>query len=429
MADGAAWDACSGIFHDSGGAGGSYGNNQDLTATLCPSGGAGSGPATSVTFTAWSVQAGAFDQLFIHDGPTTAAPVLTIGNGSNTLLNQTFIATGPSGCLTFRWVSNATVTAPGWTAEVVTGPDAGTNNSISVCSSQAPFSLLGQLGATPDPGGSWTGPGGGAFGGTYNPAVDPGGVYTYTVSGPSPCPDSVATVTIARTVAPNAGTNGTLTACSDDDPEPLIDHLGGTPDAGGTWTAPGGGAFAGTFDPASDPPGVYTYTVSGTPPCSDASATVTVGVNTAPDAGSNGTITVCSNAASFNLFGQLGGSPDGGGAWTGPGGGAVSATYVPGSSTPGVYTYTVNGLPPCTNASAQVTVDQVQAPNAGTNRSFAVCSDDAVFDLIDELGGTPDAGGSWTGPGGVPHGPSFDPATDVSGAYTYTVTGNAPCAN
>ena len=429
MADGAAWDACSGIFHDSGGAGGSYGNNQDLTATLCPSGGAGSGPATSVTFTAWSVQAGAFDQLFIHDGPTTAAPVLTIGNGSNTLLNQTFTATGPSGCLTFRWVSNATVTAPGWTAEVVTGPDAGTNNSISVCSSQAPFSLLGQLGATPDPGGSWTGPGGGAFGGTYNPAVDPGGVYTYTVSGPSPCPDSVATVTIARTVAPNAGTNGTLTACSDDDPEPLIDHLGGTPDAGGTWTAPGGGAFAGTFDPASDPPGVYTYTVSGTPPCSDASATVTVGVNTAPDAGSNGTITVCSNAASFNLFGQLGGSPDGGGAWTGPGGGAVSATYVPGSSTPGVYTYTVNGLPPCTNASAQVTVDQVQAPNAGTNRSFAVCSDDAVFDLIDELGGTPDAGGSWTGPGGVPHGPSFDPATDVSGAYTYTVTGNAPCAN
>ena len=196
---------------------------------------------------------------FIHDGPTTAAPVLTIGNGSNTLLNQTFIATGPSGCPTFRWVSNATVTAPGWTAEVVTGPDAGTNNSISVCSSQAPFSLLGQLGATPDPGGSWTGPGGGAFWGTYNPAVaSRRGVHLHGQR-PLPCPDSGGHGHHCADGG-NAGTNGTLTACSDDDP--AVDRPpGGTPDAGGTWTAPGGGAFAGTFDPPPIHPGLYLHGV------------------------------------------------------------------------------------------------------------------------------------------------------------------------
>ncbi|MCB0773655.1 MAG: hypothetical protein KDB93_09795, partial [Flavobacteriales bacterium] len=66
-------------------------------------------------------------------------------------------------------------------------------------------------------------------------------------------------------------------------------------------------------------------------------------------------------------------------------------------------------------------------PDPGTNSSAQICPTAAPFDLIDYLGGNPNTTGSWTGPGGNPHGPQFDPALDPVGTYTYTV-GNA-CAS
>ena len=74
-------------------------------------------------------------------------------------------------------------------------------------------------------------------------------------------------------------------------------------------------------------------------------------------------------------------------------------------------------------------MDQVQAPERRHQPPFAVCGDDAVFDLIDELGGTPDAGGSWTGPVVFRTGHPSSRHRRVGGLHAYTVTGNAPCAN
>jgi hypothetical protein len=306
-------------------------------------------------------------------------------------------------------------------------PNAGTNGSLTLCSSSAATGLFASLGGGPAAGGTWTAPGGGPHSSTYDPAVDGPGVYTYTVLGTAPCPNSSATVTVVENVAANAGTNGNLALCSSSAPTGLFASLGGGPAAGGTWTAPGGGPHTGIYDPAVDAPGVYTYTVLGTAPCPNASATVTVAESAAPNAGTNGNLALCSTSAATGLFAALGGGPAAGGTWTAPGGGPHSGTYDPGVDMPGIYTYTVLGTAPCPNASATVTVLENAAANAGINGSLSLCSTSVATALFASLGGVPDAGGLWTAPGGGPHSGTYDPTIDVPGVYTYTVLGTAPC--
>lgn len=507
MADGAMWETCTGTFYDSGGAGGNYGNSESMTATLCPPGGAGSGPLSSITFTAWNVDlTGLFDNLVIRNGPNASSPVLATGSGLNSLLGQTFTSSDPSGCLTFVWTSDLLLNGAGWAASINTGPDAGGNGSAtvcanaaafnlfsrltgtpdaggswtlagspvsatftpgtsvsgvytytvaavapcldatatvtvaviappnagtstskSVCSSAAPFDLFADLGGSPQAGGAWTGPGGTPVTATFTPGTSTQGAYTYTVLGTPPCANATATVTVTVVAAPNPGTSAGTSACSNGASFAMISRLGGTPQPGGTWTGPGG-AHGANFVPGTDVAGDYVYTVAGTAPCAAGTATLSVVVQTAPNAGTNGSTTVCSTDASFALFGLLGGSPNGGGTWTAPGGAAFPGTFIPGTSAAGVYTYTVAGVAPCANATATVTVSVSAAPNAGTNATVSRCSNNPAFNLFAQLGGTPAPGGSWTGPSGASDG-TFTPGTSTPGAYTYTVVGTAPCAN
>src|SRR6185295_9854840 len=128
----------------------------------------------------------------------------------------------------------------------------------------------------------------------------------------------------------------------------LSTGLNGTPDAGGTWTAPGGGASNGMFTPGVSVTGPYTYTVNGVAPCPAISAQVDVNVVTNPDAGIPGNATLCATDAAILLFSELGGTPDAGGAWSGPSV-VVGGQYDPATMNPGVYTYTITVPPPCVN--------------------------------------------------------------------------------
>jgi hypothetical protein len=85
----------------------------------------------------------------------------------------------------------------------------------------------------------------------------------------------VATVVVVQ--APMPGVNGTLSVCSNGQPASLFAVLG-TADGGGVWSGPSP-VSGGLFDPATMVAGVYTYTVGGTAPCIDASATVTAVVD------------------------------------------------------------------------------------------------------------------------------------------------------
>ena len=315
------------------------------------------------------------------------------------------------------------------TVNVNTATDAGVDGTIDVCTNDPTFQLFAVLGGAPQVSGNWTDPNGNPFSGTFIPGSSIGGDYNYTVTGVSPCVDDFSTVTVNQTVAPNAGTNSSLVICSDQVPFNLYDELGGVPDVTGVWTDPDGNAFFDPLDPAIANSGVYTYLVAGQGPCADASATVSLSINQAPDAGTGGSFDFCSNDQIIDLFTLLTGSPDGTGNWIAPGGGAVGGSFDPSSDPVGDYTYTVAGLSPCADAVATISVSVTAAPEAGQNSSITVCSDGPIVPLYNVLGGTPDVGGTWYRPNGASFNGNYNPVNSAGGVYTYVVAGTGPCEN
>ncbi|HEX2617610.1 MAG TPA: hypothetical protein VHL57_08715, partial [Flavobacteriales bacterium] len=308
---------------------------------------------------------------------------------------------------------------------VLTAPDPGVDGAVTLCASDAPIGLFALLGGSPDGGGAWTGPSV-ITNDAFDPAVMLAGAYTYRIDVPPPCVSVSSTVTVAIVRPPQAGADAPLTLCITSGPADLFTALGGTPDAGGTWTAPNNLAHNASFDPAVDATGIYRYTVSGAAPCPSATAAVNVVVLSNPDPGTDGLVTLCVNNAPISLFAQLGGTPDAGGLWTGPTT-VTGDVFDPGAMSAGTYTYTIAVPPPCVSASSTVIVEVVQLPEPGDDAQLTRCTTASALDLFTQLGGTPQAGGSWTAPNGSPHADQFDPVVDAAGTYTYTVAGTSPC--
>ena len=304
-------------------------------------------------------------------------------------------------------------------------PVAGADAAITLCGT-SPATALFPLLVGAQGGGFWSAPGNVAFSGTYDPAVNASGVYTYAILGIAPCLSDAAFVTVTENQQPAAGADGSIALCGTSPQTALLPSLPGA-QVGGTWTAPGGGPFGGTYDPALHAPGVYTYTLVGIAPCVNDQATMTVVENAPADAGADGALVVCSNSAATTLFSQLAGA-DGGGSWTGPGGVPSSGIYDPAVDAPGAYAYTVNGAAPCAADQSTVIVTENPAPNAGADASLVTCSSSAPSALMPLLIGG-QAGGAWAAPGGAPFIGTYDPTVDGPGVYTYTLNGIAPCAS
>jgi len=305
------------------------------------------------------------------------------------------------------------------TITVVPPPVAGNNAAFSLCANSAPQDLFLVLGTNAQPGGTWS-PALASGTGIFNPAVDAPGTYTYTLAGTPPCLNATASIVVTITPPANAGNDGTANLCSNSDPIDLFSFLGGSPQTGGTWT-PALASGTGILNPSVDVAGTYTYTITGTLPCSNDSATVTVNITPGPDAGISGSAAFCQNSAPEDLFLSLGGTPQVGGTWS-PVLASGTGVFNPAVDAPGVYTYTFSGNQPCDDDTATVTVTINPVPDAGLDGTAFFCSNYPASDLFASLGGTPQVGGTWS-PALASGTGVFDPLVDAPGVYTYTVGG------
>lgn len=296
-------------------------------------------------------------------------------------------------------------------------PFAGANGTLSICSGDGPITLS----TGGDAGGTWNGPSP-VLNGTYDPATMDPGTYTYVVSGTGPCASDSATVIVTEIPGADAGSSDVAVICKNTGLYDLFQFLGGSPDVGGTWTAPGGGPSDGVFNSNTTNGGIYTYTVDPGGACGADEAVVTVEVGLPGEAGPDDAWTVCSSSLPVDLFDLLDVSANPTGVWF-SGGTPFDGT----TDTAGDYVYIDYADQPCSNDTAFIVLNVSQAAYAGENGTLPVCMNDPPVDLFAALSGGPQAGGSWTAPDGSPHSGTFTPGTDAFGLYTYTVDAIEPC--
>ncbi len=126
---------CGGQFVNVQGAtAGTYPANSDSTVTICP---INPGDQVTVTFTTFATETN-WDGLYVFDGNSNTAPLLASTNGAGNVpggvagsywgtltganLPGPFTASNASGCLTFRFRSDASVSTGGWVANVTCAP-------------------------------------------------------------------------------------------------------------------------------------------------------------------------------------------------------------------------------------------------------------------------------------------------------------------
>ena len=165
----------------------------------------------------------------------------------------------------------------------------------------------------------------------------------------------------------NAGTNGSTSVCDNSSTAINLYNIITGEQTGGTWSRVSGtgGTFvaaSGTFTPATGATtSVFRYVVTGTAPCANDTSFATVNITAKPNAGTNGSTSVCDTlATAVNLYNIITGEQSGG-TWTrltGTGGtfNAAAGTFIPAvGATNSTFQYSV-GSAPCTPATSVATV-------------------------------------------------------------------------
>lgn len=350
----------------------------------------------------------------------------------NPLLNNTVVAQSGTYSLTVT-VNGCTSPAGTVSFNVIAVPFAGNDNVTTVCNPGTVLNLFSYIGTGYTPGGTWADldASGALTAADFNTALVTSGTFRFRYSVTSPCGISDdATVTITLNATPNIPVITPLSiACAGS----TVQLVATSATAGVTysWTGPNG--FTSSLqnpvltNVAVSQSGQYEVTVTANG-CSSPAASVNLTVSPLPNAGNDGTDTICNSGTVISLASYLG-THDAGGTWTDvDGSGAlVSGSFSTVSITPGIYHFKYNVTSLCGAIDdATITITLNNIPNAPTLAALApVCVGQDIH-----LGTTmvPGAVYSWTGPNGFTsslQNPLIAAATTAAtGNYSLTVTVN-----
>lgn len=243
-------------------------------------------------------------EIVIHFGATGNA------GGAQPAFSETVQGLGPYAIGTWQLTVNLYMNGGLADSETITftvveqGPvDLGEPGERTICNSDPPFPLFDVIGGDPTPGGHWLNAQGVQVpNGIFVPGTHAGGAYTYVLDLAGPCTTGYQSVTIDYIPNASAGYGGTVQACATavGPPVDLFAQLNGSPETGGTWSGPTA-LNNGTYVPGVNTPGQYVYTVTGSAPCGNPTATVTIQPIQPSNAGTGSNLVVCENNATVNL--------------------------------------------------------------------------------------------------------------------------------
>lgn len=188
-----------------------------------------------------------------------------------------------------------------------------------------------------------------------------------------------------------AGNDGDTAVCNNTTAAIILGNLITGESTGGVWSRATGsnGTFnagAGTFTPASNATSsTFRYVITGTGGCPNDTSIATVTLTSPPNAGSNGSTSVCDNSTATITLANLISGESTGGTWsraTGSGGtfNAGAGTFTPASgATTSTFRYVVTGSGGCPNDTSIATV------------TITACCDGRITSLyFNKLSGSPD---------------------------------------
>jgi len=272
-------------------------------------------------------------------------------------------------------------------------PNAGATTNIIACSTETPFDIVSRLNpsllGTAMSGGTIT-PAFASGTTVFNPAVDAGRQYRYTVQSEfGKCEDdfTFVNITITEPLPANAGADVSLTFCSNEDVQNLYDFIGTDGNTQGSF----GDLTDGLFNPSENVgTTTFTYTVDGSVGCTtgtDSSTfTITVTEPQTADAGDDIAASYCvDQTEDVDLRSLLPEANRNRGSFSAP---YQDGIFNPSAAGEGVVTltYSLNGAEDCAigtdEATITITVNGIsEAPVADADQTFCFVKNPTVADL------------------------------------------------